>query len=82
VSDLEYIYWPLTYETFDEDVSTIISLAMCVSECPTETNSFECKVISDYDGKIDPTTCRFNDDYDEIYYNTKTCKFRSPFILF
>lgn len=85
--DLPYLYWPLTYKMLDTaDPTELIGRAMCVSECPTSSTMGNCRIIDYYNplipggssSKMSQLTCRFEGtfaEYDEIYYDTKTCKF-------
>jgi len=52
----------------------IIGRAICVDECPNDSDDFDCRVITPFQGEIDPNSCRFYDSDLEIFYNTKACK--------
>ena len=81
MGDLEYLYWPLSYEMLDSDVLNVkdlIGRGMCVDKCPTESSTFDCKVITIYEDDMYDTGCRFKDEDEEIYYNTKLCKCPIP----
>lgn len=63
------------FDDLDLDTKEILGRAMCVKECPNQSDDFTCKVISVYEGEINPATCRFYDTDSEVYYNSKACKF-------